>query len=142
MFPQLFLIILFSFQSIDEKEIIVGAERLSNFLDRISNKSVGLLVNHSSKIKNTHIVDSLVKRNIDIKKIFSPEHGFKGNIERGKEFESNLYKIKNKSIPVISMYGKNRVPKVEDLSEFDFSNAEINTSLAANSSSSLFRKCV
>ena len=119
MFPQLFLIILFSFQSIDEKEIIVGAERLSNYLDRISNKSVGLLVNHSSKIKNTHIVDSLVKRNIDIKKIFSPEHGFKGNIERGKEFESNLYKIKNKSIPVISMYGKNRVPKVEDLSELD-----------------------
>ena len=51
MFPQLFLIILFSFQSIDEKEIIVGAERLSNYLDRISNKSVGLLVNHSSKIK-------------------------------------------------------------------------------------------
>ena len=119
MFPQLFLIILFSFQSIDEKKIIVGAERLSNYLDRISNKSVGLLVNHSSKIKNTHIVDSLVKRNIDIKKIFSPEHGFKGNIERGKEFESNLYKIKNKSIPVISMYGKNRVPKVEDLSELD-----------------------
>ena len=119
MFPQLLLIILFSFQSIDEKKINVGAERVNNYLDKISNKSVGLLVNHSSKIKNTHIVDSLVKRNIDIKKIFSPEHGFKGNIERGKEFESNLYKIKNKSIPVISMYGKNRVPKVEDLSELD-----------------------
>ncbi len=119
MFHQLFLIILFSFQSIDEKKIIVGAERVSNYLDKIYNKSVGLLVNHSSKIKNTHIVDSLVKRNIDIKKIFSPEHGFKGNIERGKEFESNLYKIKNKSIPVVSMYGKNRFPKVEDLSELD-----------------------
>ena len=119
MFTKFFLIILFSFPSINKKNIIVGAERLNDYLGIISNKSVGLLVNHTSKIKNSHLVDTLVHRNIEIKKIFSPEHGFSGNIERGKEFESNLYEIQNYSIPVISMYGKNRVPKDEDLSELD-----------------------
>ncbi len=119
MFTKVFLIILFSIPPINKKNIIVGAERLNDYLDIICNKSVGLLVNHTSKIKNSHLVDTLVNRNIKIKKIFSPEHGFSGNIERGKEFESNIYKVQNNSIPVISMYGKNRVPKDEDLSELD-----------------------
>ena len=52
MFPQLFLIILFSFQSIDEKKIIVGAERLSNYLDRISNKIVNFKYSDSCDIKS------------------------------------------------------------------------------------------
>ena len=49
------------------------------YIEKISNKNVGIVANQSSVIGQTHLVDSLTKLNINITKIFSPEHGFKGD---------------------------------------------------------------
>ena len=106
----------FSYQN---SEIKVGSEKMNEYLDKISNKSVGLLVNHSSSVSSTHLIDTLISKNINIKKIFSPEHGFTGNIERGKKVNGDTLIIDNKIIPIISMYGKSRIPTKESMKGLD-----------------------
>ena len=103
----------------NNKRVIVGAERISEYKEIISNKSIGLLVNQTSIVKNKHLIDTLVNLGFDIKKIFTPEHGFKGAIERGKKIENDTLKIKNKKIPIISMYGLNRIPSDESMLGID-----------------------
>ncbi len=100
-------------------EIKVGSEKMNEYLDKISNKSVGLLVNHSSTVKSTHLIDTLISKNINIKKIFSPEHGFTGNIERGKTVNEDTLIIDEKIIPIVSMYGKTRIPSKESMKGLD-----------------------
>ena len=100
-------------------EIKVGSEKMHEYLDQISNKSVGLLVNHSSTVRSTHLIDTLISKNINIKKIFSPEHGFTGNIERGKTVNEDTLIIDEKIIPIVSMYGKTRIPSKESMKGLD-----------------------
>ena len=106
----------FSYQN---SEIKVGSEKMNEYLNKISNKSVGLLVNHSSSVSSTHLIDTLISKNINIKKIFSPEHGFTGNIERGKKVNGDTLIIDNKITPIISMYGRSRVPTKESMKGLD-----------------------
>ena len=106
----------FSYQN---SEIKVGSEKMNEYLNKVSNKSVGLLVNHSSSVSSTHLIDTLISKNINIKKIFSPEHGFTGNIERGKKVNGDTLIIDNKIIPIISMYGKSRIPTKESMKGLD-----------------------
>ena len=108
--------IVFSYQN---SELKVGSEKMNEYLNKISNKSVGLLVNHSSSVSSTHLIDTLISKNINIKKIFSPEHGFTGNIERGKTVKGDTLIIDNKIIPIISMYGKSRIPTKESMKGLD-----------------------
>ena len=108
--------IVFSYQN---SELKVGSEKMNEYLNKISNKSVGLLVNHSSSVRSTHLIDTLISKNINIKKIFSPEHGFTGNIERGKTVNGDTLIIDNKIIPIISMYGKSRIPTKESMKGLD-----------------------
>ena len=100
-------------------EIKVGSEKMHEYLDKISNKSLGLLVNHSSTVRSTHLIDTLISKNINIKKIFSPEHGFTGNIERGKTVNEDTLIIDEKIIPIVSMYGKTRIPSKESMKGLD-----------------------
>ena len=100
-------------------EVKVGSEKMNEYLDKISNKSVGLLVNHSSTVRSTHLIDTLISKNINIKKIFSPEHGFTGNIERGKTVNEDTLIIDEKIIPIVSMYGKTRIPSKESMKGLD-----------------------
>ena len=106
----------FSYQN---SEIKVGSEKMNEYLNKISNKSLGLLVNHSSSVSRTHLIDTLISKNINIKKIFSPEHGFTGNIERGKKVNGDTLIIDNKIIPIISMYGKSRIPTKDSMNGLD-----------------------
>ena len=114
----LILILVFFYIQVksENKNIKVGAENLHKYNSIISDKSIGLLVNHTSTIENTHLIDTLFSLNINIQKIFSPEHGFNGKTERGKNIDDYVYNYEGKSIPIISMYGKKRIPSNEDLS--------------------------
>ena len=114
----LYCLLFLNFSS-QKNEVIVGSERMDEYLEKISNKSVGLLVNHSSLVNNTHLIDTLISKNINIKKIFTPEHGFTGNIERGKTVNEDTLIIDERIIPIISMYGKNRIPTKESMKGLD-----------------------
>ena len=120
---KIFIFILFFFTNLfgieNDKKIIVGAERIDQYKDLIKGKSIALLVNHTSVVKGVHLIDTLSELGYNINKIFSPEHGFRGTIERGKKVFGDTLEINEKKIPIVSMYGKNRIPTYENMKGID-----------------------
>jgi len=100
-----------------EDELVLGAERTHSYLTKIMDKNVGLLINHTSMVGDAHLVDFLLQKNIKIKKIFAPEHGFRGIADAGEMVDDNV--DPNTGIPVISIYGKNKKPSSEMLTGLD-----------------------
>ncbi|MDP9229762.1 MAG: DUF1343 domain-containing protein [Bacteroidota bacterium] len=97
--------------------IIPGAERLDQYLSLIKNKRVGVFANQTSMVGETHLVDVLRKQGIDIKVIFGPEHGFRGNADAGEKVGN--YIDEQTGISVVSLYGTKRKPSAEDLKDID-----------------------
>ena len=97
--------------------IKTGAEQLDLLLPKLQDKRVAFLVNHTAVIGRTHLVDSLQKRGVDIKKILSPEHGFRGNADAGETVTDGV--DTKTGLPVISLYGNNKKPTVEQLGDVD-----------------------
>jgi len=104
-----------------EKPIIVAANRLNNYLPLLKNKRIGVVANQTSVIfkenNHTHLVDSLVSLNIDIQKVFAPEHGFRGKADAGEHVTNG--KDPKTGIDIISIYGKNKKPSVDQLNGLD-----------------------
>ncbi len=98
-------------------QVTVGAEQTQDYLPLLKNKTVALVVNPTSVIKSTHLVDSLKNSNVNIKTIFAPEHGFRGDAEAGAHIKSGI-DAKTK-IPVLSLYGKKKKPTKQDLKGVD-----------------------
>ncbi len=95
----------------------VGAERMGLYLPLLKGKSVGLVVNHTSMVGHKHLIDTLLDLGIDIKRIFTPEHGLKGNLDRGKDYSS--HDLTYHGIPVVSLIGKNKAPTDDQLKDLD-----------------------
>lgn len=98
----------------------LGNERLIiEESELISNKKVGIVINHTSVLSNgTSLIDTLISLKIcDIRTIFTPEHDLFGDIEAGKIIDSKgrFYK----GIPVKSLYGKNKKPQLNDVKNLD-----------------------
>ena len=106
--------------NISAQEIIPGAYRINDLKKEVQGKKIGVVANHSSVIINNgefvHLVDSLISLGIDIRKIFSPEHGFKGDIADGELIKDGKYR---NTIDIISLYGSNKEMKVEDINDLD-----------------------
>lgn len=97
--------------------IVLGNEQLSAYLHLLENKKVGFVGNHTSQIGSIHLVDSLLKLGIQIKRVFSPEHGFRGVADAGEKVKSGIDARTN--LPVISLYGDNKKPKVSQIQDLD-----------------------
>jgi len=108
-------------QDIQRSEsIIVGAEQLDTYLPRLSGKNIGMVVNQTSMIGEQHLVDMLVSQNesnFQIVRIFSPEHGFRGQAEAGETIK-DATDLKT-GISIVSLYGKMKKPTPELLSDLD-----------------------
>ncbi|HRX12462.1 MAG TPA: DUF1343 domain-containing protein [Draconibacterium sp.] len=101
----------------EENEIITGAEQPEKYLPIIQNKNIGLVVNHTSMVGDVHLVDFLLAKNIRIKKIFAPEHGFRGEASAGEEIEDGI--DSKTGIPLASLYGKTKKPTSAQLKDMD-----------------------
>ncbi|HUC81331.1 MAG TPA: DUF1343 domain-containing protein [Flavisolibacter sp.] len=97
--------------------ILPGADQMNEFLPMLKGKKVALLVNHTSVVGKTHLIDTLKKAGVDIKVIFGPEHGFRGDAPDGEKIETAV--DKKTGIPVVSLYGKKNKPAPEDLKDVD-----------------------
>ena len=104
-------------QNSSSVSVITGAQRTADYLPKLKNNKVALVVNQTSLINNTHLVDSLLKLGISIKTVFSPEHGFRGNADAGEVVKDA--KDKTTGLPIISLYGKKKKPLSEDLAGID-----------------------
>ena len=87
------------------------------YLPVLQGKRVGLVVNHTSRVGRSHIVDSLIARGVTIKTIFAPEHGFRGQATDGEEISSN--RDARTGIMITSLYGKNRKPTPQQMDSLD-----------------------
>jgi len=94
-----------------------GAWQTSEYLPLLNNKSVALVVNQTSTINNTHLVDSLRALGVNIKVILAPEHGFRGDADAGEKIDNSIDKATG--LPIISLYGSHKKPTAEDLMEVD-----------------------
>ena len=97
--------------------IKVGAERINQYLDKLENKNIGVVVNQTSMINNTHLIDSLISLNINVKTIFAPEHGFRGTADAGESVKDGI-DVKT-GVPIVSLYGSNKKPSPEQLKGID-----------------------
>ena len=114
-----FILFIFLFSSIfANAQIKCGADKIDEILNIATNKRVALIVNQTSVTEcETHIVDTLIARGVKINTIFAPEHGFRGNADAGESIKDG---IDTKSgVKIISLYGKNKKPNAEQLSDID-----------------------
>jgi uncharacterized protein YbbC (DUF1343 family) len=101
----------------EKKEVIVGAAQFDQYENLIAGKKLALLVNQTSTVGETHLVDALLMRGATIKTIFAPEHGFRGTADAGEKVLDG--KDTKTGLPVISLYGKNKKPTVAQLKGID-----------------------
>ncbi|HEY8399691.1 MAG TPA: DUF1343 domain-containing protein, partial [Cytophagaceae bacterium] len=102
-------------QSLDK--IITGAEQLEQYLSLLKNKNVALVVNQTSVVGKTHLVDTLLSLGIKVRKIFSPEHGFRGDADAGERVNNEI--DAKTGLPIVSLYGNNKKPNKESLKDVD-----------------------
>lgn len=112
------MLILTGFYSVGENnKIIPGADQPEQYLTLVKNKKIGLVVNHTSQVGSVHLVDFLLENKIEVKKIFAPEHGFRGDASAGEEIQNGT--DSKTGVEVISLYGKTRKPTKEHLQNLD-----------------------
>jgi len=100
-----------------EKKIVFGAQRTDQYIPLIKGKRVAVVANQTSVIGNTHLVDSLQSLGINIKLVFAPEHGFRGNASAGETIVDS--RDPQTGLPVISLYGATKKPTPIMLQDVD-----------------------
>ncbi|WP_298764793.1 DUF1343 domain-containing protein [uncultured Polaribacter sp.] len=126
-----------------KKDTIVktGAASTDLYLNLLKGKNIAVVANQTSVIfkgkdsifwvdletnktgfdktfnKSTHLIDSLISLNINIKKVFSPEHGFRGKADAA-ELVKDGFDTKT-GLPIVSLYGKNKKPTAKQLENID-----------------------
>ena len=118
----IFLVILFSLTPTvysQNAPLKLGAERMDVVTRLLKGKRVGLVVNQTSILekRQIHLLDALVAEGVDVKKVFAPEHGFRGTGDAGEEIKDS--RDLKTGIPIISIYGKNKKPSAEQLGDLD-----------------------
>jgi len=105
-----------SAQTIKSK-LVLGAEQMDLLLPKLKDKNIGLVVNNTALVGKTHLADTLIAHGVQLKKIFGPEHGFRGDAADG-EHVTDAVDAKT-GVPVVSLYGKNSKPTAEQLQGLD-----------------------
>ena len=124
----LFLFLVLNFQVISfAQKLKPGAERTALYLELLKGKNIAVVANQTSVIEKkaatqekrvfTHIVDSLLSLKIKIKKVFAPEHGFRGKADAGEIIKDGF--DRKTGLPIISLYGKNKKPSTAQLEGID-----------------------
>lgn len=103
---------------LNKNDIKTGADNYIEYLPLLKNKKIGVITNQSGILSNSnHLVDFLLSKNINVKTIFAPEHGFRGTADAGEVIKDG--KDTKTSLPIISLYGNNKKPKKEQLAGLD-----------------------
>ena len=108
----------------------VGAERLlecdtpnwlhlgvCKFAEPVFMGRVAMVANQTSVVEDKHLVDTLLAAGVQIVKIFCPEHGFRGTAAAGAKVDNST--DPSTGLPIISLYGKNKKPTPEQMSDVD-----------------------
>lgn len=97
--------------------VIPGAYQFSKYVPSLKGLKVAIVANHTSMIGNVHLVDTLLAQDVKVKKIFAPEHGFRGNAANGEHIKNAI--DKKSGLPIVSLYGKQKKPSSKELKGID-----------------------
>lgn len=100
-----------------KNEFVNADEQTENYLPALKNKRVALLANNTAVIGNKHLLDILLENKVQVQRIFSPEHGFRGTEDAGDLVSNQI--DKKSGIQIISLYGNKKKPSKEDLEGID-----------------------
>ena len=115
----LFFLLAAFFSTVASGKVVTGAERIERYLPLIQGKRVGMVVNHTSivGVEQTHLLDTLLRLNVQVVKVFAPEHGFRGNADAGETVKDG--KDSRTGTPIVSLYGNNKKPTAAQLKDID-----------------------
>lgn len=93
---------------VDNNVIVPGADQFALYLPQLKGKKVGIMGNQTSIVgaDKKHLVDFLLENNVDLKFAFAPEHGFRGDVERGEKFGNDV--DQKTGLPLFTLYGGNK----------------------------------
>jgi uncharacterized protein YbbC (DUF1343 family) len=97
--------------------LMLGAQRIESYLPVLEGKRVAVIANQTSEVNGQHLVDLLIAQKVDVKRVFAPEHGFRGEAGPGDKVASGI--DAKTGLPVVSLYGSKRRPSKEDLDQID-----------------------
>ncbi len=95
----------------------VGAARFDLYIPLLAGKQVGLVVNHTSRVGDAHLVDTLLARGVCVRRVFAPEHGYRGTADDGADIRDGY--DHRAGLPLRSLYGKRKKPSPDDLQDLD-----------------------
>lgn len=101
----------------DNDKIRTGAEQPDAYLPRLEGKRVALVANHSALVGKRHLLDVLIEKGVEVVRIFTPEHGFRGTADAGKLIANE--KDEKTGLPIVSLYSRKRKPAPQDLADVD-----------------------
>ena len=104
-------------QFVDKAHYVSAAMQTDDYLPLLQGKRIGIVGNQTSIVGETHLVDTLLSLGIDVRKIYTPEHGFRGTADAGAKVNSG--KDEKTGLPIVSLYGKNKKPTPEMLQGID-----------------------
>ena len=98
----------------DSLKILPAADLMNIYLPFLQGKKIAVIANQTSVISTgslpgtssyTHLIDTLLSYDIQIQKVFAPEHGFRGIVDAGEKVADD--KDIKTGLPIISLYGNN-----------------------------------
>ena len=98
-------------------EIIPGAWQTEKYFPLLEGKAIALVGNHSSLVGDVHLVDTLLLSGFNLLRVFSPEHGFRGEAADGQLIENGI--DPQTGISVVSLYGASRRPDPKCIKDLD-----------------------
>ncbi|MBK7038398.1 MAG: DUF1343 domain-containing protein [Bacteroidetes bacterium] len=101
--------------SVYATDILTGADQTELWLPLIKGKYISCVVNQTSVIGKTHLVDSILSTGVNVVNIFAPEHGFRGTEDAGATILNS--KDTKTGLQVISLYGSNKKPQWNDIAD-------------------------
>lgn len=107
-------------QAVKAQQVLVGAEQAQIYLPLLKGKKVGLVGNQTSILpqsENKHVVDFLLESGVQVKKVFVPEHGFRGTADAGEKVDNSV--DQKTGLPIISLYGSNKKPSADQIKDLD-----------------------
>ncbi|WP_299078223.1 DUF1343 domain-containing protein [uncultured Paraglaciecola sp.] len=97
--------------------IQVGATQSALYLPLLENKRVALVVNQTSRVNGQHLVDFLLAKEVNVVRIFAPEHGFRGDHDAGAYVNNDI--DSKTGLPITSIYGQHKKPPKHIMDQVD-----------------------
>lgn len=113
---------------IEKKTVETGADQTKTYIPNLFDKNIAIVANQTSRIQkksnydttltSIHLVDYIHNsKRIHVKKVFAPEHGFRGKADAGEAINDG--KDIKTGLPIVSLYGKNKKPSKEQLKDIE-----------------------